>query len=59
MAKIKPTDDAIAIAAAQLAASLIQIRLQHLQATDFAAQEKHLMNYYKWAVDQLVHDRNA
>lgn len=59
MAKIKPTDDAIAIAAAQLAATLVKLRLQHLHSADFAAQEKHLMNYYKWAVDQLVHERNA
>lgn len=59
MAKIEPTDDAIAIAAAQLAATLVKLRLQHLHSADFAAQEKQLMNYYKWAVDQLVHERNA
>jgi hypothetical protein len=59
MAKIKPSDDAIAIAAATLAGSLVKLRLQHLHAADFAAQEKHLMSYYNWAVDQLVHERNA
>ena len=59
MAKIKPTDDGIAIAAAQIASTLVKLRFQNLQSADFAAQEKHLMNYYKWAVDQLVHERNA
>jgi hypothetical protein len=59
LAKINPSDDAIAIAAAQLAGSLVKLRLQSLHSADFAAQEKHLMNYYKWAVDQLVHERNA
>ena len=59
MAKIKPTDDAIAIAAAELTRALIDLRKELIPRDDFAAQEKYLMNYYKWAVDQLVHERNA
>lgn len=59
MQKIQPSDDAIAIAAAQLAGSLVKLRLQSLHSADLAAQEKYLMSYYKWAVDQLVHERNT
>lgn len=59
MPKIKPSDDAIAIAAAQLASQLVTMRLQSLHSADFAAQEKYLMNYYRWAVDELVHERNV
>jgi hypothetical protein len=59
LAKIKPSDDAIAIAAAHLAATLVDLRRSHFSDDDFAKHEKYLMNYYNWAVDQLVHERNA
>ena len=59
MTKIKPSDDAIAIAAAHLAGELVKMRLQSLHSADFTAQEKYLMNYYRWAVDELVNERNA
>lgn len=59
MTKIKPSDDAIAITAASMAQSLVKMRIHFLRDADFGAQEKYLMNYYRWAVKELINERNA
>jgi hypothetical protein len=59
MAKIKPSDDAIAVAAATLARTLVDLRRSHFHDDDFAKHEKYLISYYSWAVDQLVLERNS
>ena len=59
MANIKPTDDAIAIAAARLAQTLIELRKPALPFDDFAAHQQHVKECSDWAVDQLSQNRSA
>ena len=55
MATIKPTDDAIAVAAATLAAKLTELR-QALQTRHGIDLERDLATNYGWAVDIIARE---
>ena len=60
MAELKPSDDAILIAASNLAVALADMRRDELtkekaegEGPDYAKQEVHLSNLLGWAIDQV------
>ncbi|MEY4670390.1 MAG: hypothetical protein RLZZ415_269 [Pseudomonadota bacterium] len=60
MADFKPSDDAILIAAAQLAASLAQLRSKELSNVDwpegefdYSKQERRVVDLLGWAIKQI------
>lgn len=53
MAELKPSDDAICMAAATMAAALAKARHDNLIRYDPAEQERVLASYFGWAIDAV------